>query len=169
MDTNKFFQSKTFLIALWGMAGLIIVLAVFRAGMIVGFHKAEFSYAWEENYHRNFAGPQNGYSKSLPRDFDNRNFIGSHGVIGQIIKIDASTLVIRGRDNIEKVVLVTNNTSIQRFRDAIKLSDLKIDDYIVVIGSPNSAGQITAKFIRLVPSPSSMRVPLAPFSPHINI
>ena len=42
-------------------------------------------------------------------------------------------------------------------RDEIKISDLKIGDFIVVIGSPNTDGQVEAKFIRLMPEPDLIR------------
>ena len=51
----------------------------------------------------------------------------------------------------EKIILVSDATIIKRFQDTIKLADLKVDDYIVVIGEPNNAGQIEAKLIRLMP------------------
>ncbi len=164
MDTNNFFQSKTFKIVLGCLGGLIIVLLIFKLGMVVGFKKANFSYRWGENYHQNFAGPRGGFFNRAIRDFSDQDFIGAHGVFGQIIKIDpiknkisngvdGSILVIKGQDNIEKVVLVKDNTVIDRFMETVKLSDLKVDDYIVVIGDPNESGQIEAKLIRIVPPP----------------
>ena len=149
MDFNKFFQSKTFKIVIWGIGGIIVFLLIFEAGMIVGFKKANFSYQWGENYHLNFAGPRGGFFK----EFSGRDFIGAHGVFGQIIKIDSSTLVIKGRDNVEKIVLIKDSTVIEHFRDTVKITDLKVDDYVVVIGEPNGVGQIEAKFIRILPLP----------------
>jgi hypothetical protein len=40
---------------------------------------------------------------------------------------------------------------IERLRETVKISDLKVDDFVVVIGEPNDSGQIEAKFIRLLP------------------
>jgi hypothetical protein len=51
-------------------------------------------------------------------------------------------------------VVIKEDTAIMRFRETIKPSDLKVDDSIVVIGEPNDAGQIEAKFIRVMPSPT---------------
>jgi hypothetical protein len=133
MDINKIIK----------LAGVIIILfIVFGAGVFVGTKKADFSFRWAENYQRNFGGPR----------------FNGHGVFGQIIKIDTSTstptssLVINGRDNVEKIVLIKENTIINGFRNNIKPDDLKVDDYIVVIGDPNDAGQIEAKLIRLMPA-----------------
>lgn len=163
MNFKNVFQSKILKIALWCLAGLIVSLLIFKAGTIVGLRKAGFSYKWGENYHQNFGGPRKGFF----RNFDEKDFISGHGVFGQIIKIDTAvesgqtasstesgqtnTLIIKGQDNVEKIVLVKSDTVIQQARKTIQISDLKVDDSIVVIGEPNEAGQIEAKFIRLSP------------------
>lgn len=156
MDFNKFFQSKSFKIIIWVIIGLAVFCFIFNIGMFIGFRKASFSYKWGENYHRNFAGPRQGFLRDFGRDFGGQDFIESHGVIGQIIKIEDSELVIKGPNDVEKVVLVKDKTVINRFRETIKVSDLKVDDQIVVIGEPNEAGQIEAKLIRLLPPPPPM-------------
>lgn len=165
MDFNKFFQSRTLKITLGTIVVIIIFLLVFDLGVMVGLRKANFSYKWGENYHRNFAGPRGGFLKDFGRG--GRDFIGAHGVFGQIIKIDGSTVIIKGRDNLEKIVVIKEDTAIMRFRETIKSSDLKVDDFIVVIGEPNDAGQIEAKFIRVVPpSTGDLLEPLPP-RPHV--
>ena len=58
MDINKFFHSKIFKFLVFGIAGLIVILLVFKVGTLIGFRKANFSYKWGENYHQNFAGPE---------------------------------------------------------------------------------------------------------------
>jgi hypothetical protein len=141
-------KSKTIL---WAVGGLIVLLLVFKAGMSVGYKKAGFSYRWGENYHRNFSGPRHGFMN----DFfsDKKDFIESNGAFGQIISVNGGTIVMRGRDNVEKIVLVKEDTTITRFREKVELSALKADDFIVAIGEPNSAGQIEARFIRIMPPP----------------
>lgn len=147
IDINKFLQSKLFKGIILAIGALIILLLVFQAGMMVGFRKANFSYRWADNYHQNFAGPRNGFSG----DFMGKDFIEANGVFGSIIKISSSSLAIKGRNDIEKIILLNNDTVIKRFENSIKPSDLKIDEPIVVIGSPNDAGQIEAKLIRVLP------------------
>ncbi len=149
MNISKILQSKKFKWLICGIAAFIVLLFVFKLGMVVGFRKADFSYKWGENYHRNFGGPRAGFFNNFSRDFMARDFIDAHGVFGQIIKIDGATLVIKGGGNVEKIVLVEENTIINRFRDAINISDLKVDDYITVVGEPNASGQIEAKLIRI--------------------
>lgn len=149
MNLNKFLQSKTLKIFLRIVFSLIVLLLVFNAGLMVGYRKAGFSYRWSENYHRNFGGPRNGFFDKLT----GQDFIQAHGTFGQIIKIDGSTLIVKGRDGVEKIVLLSDNTVIKRFHETIKLTDLKLDDFVVIISNPNNAGQTEAKFIRLMPMP----------------
>jgi hypothetical protein len=157
MDLNKIFstaggsasggQSKIFLGIICGIGAFIILLLVFKAGTMVGVRKADFSCRWSDNYHQNFGGPREGFMKG----FGDRDFIDANGTTGQIIKIDGSTLVIKGRNDVEKVILLKEDTTISGPTDKLKSTDLKIDEYVVVIGEPNAQGQIEAKLIRLLP------------------
>jgi len=149
MDFNKMFESKNFKGALIGVGAFIAVLLIFGAGMAIGFKKADFSFRWGDNYHKNFGGPRGGFFK----DFTGRDFIEAHGVFGQIIKIDGQMIIIKGQGNVERLVVVKDTTIINRGRETIKISDLKVDDSVVIVGQPNASGQIEAKLIRIMPLP----------------
>lgn len=147
-------QSKKFKWLAIGLAAFIVLLLVFQAGVFVGFRKARFSYAWGDNYHRMFGGPKGGFL----RDFQGADFISGHGTTGTIAKIDANTLIIKGQDGAEKTVTVEDNTSIKKGAEDIKITDLKVDERIVVIGNPKDDGSIVAEIIRVfdpnqIPSP----------------
>lgn len=157
MGINKFFQSKAFGGLIFGIAAFAILLLVFKVGTIVGVRKADFSCRWSDNYQRNFGGPRG----RMPAGFGDRDFIGASGTDGQIIKVDASTIIIKSRENIEKIVLIDDKTVIQRLRETIKPADLKVDENVVVIGEPNNSGQIEAKFIRVLPD--------MPMGPVLNV
>ena len=158
MKFKEFVQTKIFKIIVRIVIGLVVCLLVFAAGVSVGSRKANFSYKWGENYHRNFGGPKGGFL----REFRGEGFVEGHGTAGQIIKIDSLTststpsLVIKGAQEAEKVVLLKNDTVINRLKETIKSGDLKVDDYVVIIGKPNDAGQIEAKLIRIMPPPPAM-------------
>jgi len=157
MDFKNFIQfihSKTYTAIALSVALVAVIVLIFSIGMYAGFHKARFSYQWGENYHKNFGGPRGG----LFRDFGGKDLIDASGVAGQIMKINpstgsgqAATLVIKGRDNTEKIILVKEDTTIMRFKESVKLADIKLDDFVVAIGEPNDQGQIEAKFIRTMP------------------
>jgi hypothetical protein len=146
----------------WIIVGLLAIVAlflVFGLEVLVGEKKAKFSYLWAENYHRMFAGPKAGFLGNLRMPpfppFD--EFIEGHGTFGEIIKIEGNNLVVKGRGNVEKVIVVTEKTVIKSGREDIKFSDLKIGDMIVIIGSPNDKGQIEAKLIRVFPPKTGFR------------
>ena len=152
----KIFENRDVL--KWIIIGLVSFTAlvlVFGAGVKVGALKARYSYRWAENYHKNFAGPRGGFFDNFRRGFDDDDFIEAHGVFGSVIKIDTSTssgqatLIVKGKDNVEKTILIFDKTTISNRRDVIKFDGLKIDDQVVIIGSPNEQGQIEAKFIRV--------------------
>ncbi len=161
MDINTIFQSKAFKGLLIGIGIFILILTTLKIGIVVGLNKANFARGWSENYHRNFGGPRGGFFQP----FDDRELIDGHGVFGKIIKIDGSALIIKGKDNVEKVVVTDDGTSINRLRESIKVSDLKVDDYIVVIGEPDSSGQINAKLIRFMPAPPPGETSFMPPNP----
>ena len=142
-----------------GLLAIVVIVLVFGLGVFVGEKKAKFSYLWAENYHRMFAGPKAGFLGSLRMPpfppFD--EFIEGHGTFGEIIKIEGNNLVVKGRGNVEKVIVVTEKTVIKSGREDIKFSDLKIGDMIVIIGSPNEKGQIEAKLIRVFPPKTSFK------------
>jgi len=154
MELKQLIQSKPYMALVLLVAAIAVIFLIFGAGMYVGYHKARFSYQWGENYHKNFGGPRGG----IFRDFGGKDLIDANGIDGRVIKVvpstnsgQAATLIIKGRDNVEKIVLVKEDTVIRRFTETIKLGDLKVDNNIVAIGEPNDQGQIEAKFIRTMP------------------
>jgi len=145
-DIKKVFESKVAFRILVGVGIVVVSLLIFSAGITVGFHKASFGRAWGDNYERNFGMRPN---RSM---FDRDNFPNANGAVGKIIKIQLPTIIVQDKDNTEKVILIKDDTKIQKMMSVVKPSDLTVDDYVVVIGSPNNQGQIEAKLIRIMPA-----------------
>ena len=148
MEFKNWFQSKTATNVLIVVGIIIVVLVIFEAGIFVGFHKASFSYRLGENYYQTFGGPRGDFGEIAGNGFPNTN-----GVNGKIIKINLPSIVIEDQTSIERVVVITDDTSIRKFREEIKPEDLKVGDYVVIIGSPNDSAQTEAHLIRLIPPP----------------
>ncbi len=147
---KKIFHSLRSKKLLIGIGAFIIILLSFQAGMMVGFHKAASSYRFGDNYYHEFEG------RNHERGFmDNLRFPDSHGAMGRIVSVHLPSLVIADPYNAEKVVILTSDTVIRRFRDTLEQGALKVNDFIVAIGSPNEKGEIEAKLIRLLPPPPS--------------
>ena len=155
MENKNIFDSKLFGIIILSVTGLIVISFVFGVGVFVGMKKADFSFKWANEYHHNFGGPQGGFlGNMMSQDFTNSN-----GVFGKIIKIDISgentALTINDKDNVEKIVSSGNETTVRFQRRNEKVSDLKVGDSIVVVGEPQSNGQIEAELIRVMPAAPS--------------
>ncbi len=151
---NKKINKDTLKWIIVGFIGFAVIVLIFASGVFVGGMKAKFSYRWAENYHKNFGGPRNGFMEIMP--FLPGDFIEGHGTFGEIIKINDSDLVIRGREDMEKVINITKDTIIKNGRETIKKENLKVGSQIVVIGSPNEQGQIEAELIRFFDNEDGM-------------
>lgn len=130
-----------------GLVGFIVIILIFGAGVKVGTLKARYSYRWADNYHTNFAGPRGGFLGDW-RKFPAGDFIGGHGVFGEIIELNDSGFVVKGRGDIEKVVVTTGDTVVKKGRETAE-DGFKVGDRVTIIGSPNEEGQIEAKLIRI--------------------
>ena len=151
MSPKDLIESKKMRAVLYTLGLAILGLGIFQAGVMVGYRKAAFSYNWGNSYYRTFGERGGGFSHG-PQMMG--NFLNAHGATGRIVKITLPTFIIEGgEDHVEKEILVKDNTIIRRFRDTLTSSDLKIDDFVVIIGSPNDTSQIEAKLIRLLPLP----------------
>jgi hypothetical protein len=134
--------------AVYLVGGFLFFVFVFQLGVVVGYKKASFSYRLGEEYHRSFNGPKSGM---MPRDLGPQPFFEAHGAIGKIINLDLPTLVVQSPDGSEKLISITSSTIVRQFRDDLKISDLKLDDIVVVVGAPNEEGRVEAKLIRVMP------------------
>jgi hypothetical protein len=90
------------------------------------------------------------------------NFPNADGAIGKILKIELPNIIVQDKDNTEKVIVLSTTTQIQKMKTAITQNDLQVNDFVVVIGSPNAQGQIDAKFIRVLPLGMSAPTPQTP-------
>ncbi|MFA5961834.1 MAG: hypothetical protein WC848_04090 [Parcubacteria group bacterium] len=163
MDTKEVVKSKNFKLAASIIGIALIVLVSFAGGVAVGLHKARFSYQWGQNYERNFmgAGFRNvpdcdhgliggcGGMMDIPRNVEGRDFRNAHGLAGTIISISGSNLIVKDHDSKENTVTVTDKTIIKDRNSDIKITDLRANEQIVVMGAPNDQGAVNADLIRV--------------------
>lgn len=133
------------------IGAVIIVVIIFQAGVMFGFRKAGFAMNWNANYSRGMHDPRFMLSPFAGRDTDLR----PNGIVGEIVSINLPSIMIKGKTTTEEVVLINPKTIIHKMRNTATTTDLKIGDSIVVIGQPNSDGQINASLIRIIPANSS--------------
>jgi hypothetical protein len=156
-DINEKIKSVTPGKVIGAIIILAVILGIFQAGVFVGFSKASFHYNFGDNYYRNFGQPGGRMERSMMKPLndigmrlmDERS--GGHGTFGKIIKINLPNIVVLGPDNIEKIVLINSTTTIHMGRTQVVTDNLIMDQDIVVLGTPNESGEISANFIRIMP------------------
>lgn len=148
--TNKDKRLKVMQRFVKAIAVIVIALIIFKIGVFVGYRKAGFSYRFGENYYRTFGGQRLDSGRGMMNGFMHDNMPGGHGVTGKVIKVSLPTIIVEGSDNIEKVININNDTLIRNMMDTATPTDIKIDDSIIVIGSPTPTGEIDAKLIRII-------------------
>jgi hypothetical protein len=164
-DLKKITQSKYFIAALGALGSLIAGAVIFGAGIYVGEHRAKYSYQWGANYERNFVGGpgrmgdvrnpggfggvEDGRPMGMMGNFEGRDFRNGHGIAGTIVSISDNNIVVKDRSGKENTITVTDKTLIKTGQADIKITDLKADDNIVVIGNPGESGVVNADLIRV--------------------
>jgi hypothetical protein len=152
MDLKKINESKVVRDTIIVIGIIIVVLGILRVGMSLGERRARFAGAFGDNFERNFVGQRGGMmERGMMGGFWNDKLPSAYGAVGTILSINLPQVVINGQDNLEKTVLVSTSTAIRLFQENVLSSNLKIGDYIIVIGNPNSNGQIEARLIRVAP------------------
>ncbi len=151
MNAKEIVQSKKFkvLVALCGVS--LVALLSFASGVVVGLHKARFSYRFGENYERNFAtnfGPGMGRTGGM-MSFGNNGFRNSHGIVGEILSVSGESLLIKDRNNQESTIRVSGLTVINSGQDTVDITQLKTGDQVAVVGRPGEDGVIDARLIRI--------------------
>lgn len=153
-EIKKAFSSKLLSIVLSLLGVFLLVMLVFSAGVSVGFNKASYGRAWGEHYQENFGGGRFGLqANDLGRMGMMDDFTNPHGTAGKIIKIELPNILVSDEDGTEKTIVITDDTNIRKTSTNILATDLLVDDFVVVVGSPNLRGVIEAKMLRVLPSP----------------
>jgi hypothetical protein len=72
------------------------------------------------------------------------------GVFGQIEEIDGSTIVVTGFNGQQTVVQITDTTLIEKYA-SVTAADLAIGEQVIVSGSENDDGSVTARSVQVAP------------------
>jgi hypothetical protein len=99
-----------------------------------------------------YAGMKKSSSDS-PRQFQggqraSRGFGGGGVTQGEVISFDNQMLTLKGRDGGSKVIVVTDTTKVLKSVTGVK-SDVKTGSSVVIMGTQNSDGSITAETLQL--------------------
>jgi hypothetical protein len=131
------------------LGSILVILLIFQAGIVVGYHEGAFTHAWSDDYYRGSNDP-----RSLLAPFMHGGSDGNpHGAAGQILSVQLPELMIKNPDSSEQVVIVSATTTIRILHDSATSTELKAGEGVIVIGMPDESGRIQASFIRIIPKP----------------
>lgn len=130
---------------LLGIAVLVVLLAAFEAGMLVGARRVSHFSHWCEQNERMFAPPGPAQFFNVPFSPD------GHGVFGNVLSTSGTSMTVEGQDGIEHVVIIVGDTLVRRGQDNLTSTDVHPNDHVGVFGDPDDDGDIEAKLIRIFP------------------
>lgn len=131
---------------------LVILLAVYQIGTIIGFRQARFACQWGEKYGIMIGMPLHapGSGPGGPMfDFPRRGIPSPNGANGIVVSITGRGFVVKGDDGIEKTVIISSSTQMRKGGSDARLIDVLPEDRVVIFGAPDDAGEIVAGFIRV--------------------
>lgn len=134
---------------------LIILIAVFFVGGGIGF------FAGKGMTNRNSQNPQSGFAnRGNQGGMTNGSNRGGQGgsmmrgggfANGEVSSVDANSIVVKMRDGSSKIVLYAPSTEIGKFTTGV-LSDVVVGKQIMINGTANSDGSVTATNIQIRPN-----------------
>ena len=142
------YAHKGMRISLYVIGGLFVLSAILQLGIFIGYHKATFARDWSDSYGRNFGMERPDSFRGMMRG----GLPMPHGSVGKILTVTLPTFVIEDKDGTEKTIIVSDTTILREGPNTASSSTLHADDFVVILGEPNTEGQIEAKLIRIMPS-----------------
>lgn len=118
-----------------GVGIALVLLLVFFAGVRVGSRREVTFPFWERRH-------------PIEGGFVHGNF--GHGVVGSVDSIGDNTFIVKDRMGGLKTILVNDKTQLRSDGSAIKFTDLKKDDRVIILGDPKpEEGAIVARVVRV--------------------
>ena len=133
---------------------ILVILIVLAVGVGSFFAGMKFQESKRSNIRGQFGGGAGGRFGGQFQGAGNR--AGFRPVTGEIINADDKSITVRLQDGSSKIILLSDKTEINKADKATK-TDLKAGEQVVVFGSENSDGSVTAQNIQLNPQFGRMR------------
>ena len=146
-------MNKTIMVPV--IIGVLTLSLGFFGGMTYQKSKTTSQFARAGNRQVNGTFPQNGTGQR------NGAVRGNAPVSGKIINQDATSITIQSADGSNKIVIISDQTKVNKTQEA-SVTELKTGDEVMVIGTQNTNGSLTAQSIsigRFMATPSALVKP----------
>lgn len=127
------------------IAAVLVAAVFFGAGY---FTAGLFNKPGMPNGGQFMANGANGQRSNVQR-MANRNPMGGF-INGELVKKDASSFSVKQRDGSMKLVLITSSTKAMKMAES-NLGEFAIGQQVMVTGSSNSDGSLTAQTVQIRP------------------
>lgn len=125
------------------------ILIIFVVAILVGAGAFFGGMKYQQSKRQNFAR-QFGQGQEVRADKTQGNRQGFRPVNGEIISSDDKSITVKMQDGGSKIVLLSDKTEISKASSGVK-EDLKTGEKVMVVGTENSDGSVTAQNIQLNP------------------
>ncbi len=115
------------------LLGFILIVLIFKTGMLVGKSKSHFSASKAGNYHKNF-------SKHMGKKFSSWKK-SAYSSYKEVVKLTESGFVVKGADGEEQEVVVSQDTVILKGEAKIG-NTVSVGDKVYVTGSLVEASMV---------------------------
>jgi len=148
-------MNRTLSIVLGSIVVLALIGGAFYGGTLYGKQQAQTAFSER----RTFGGAGSGAFPAAdlngtPQPEMRGAFFqggGGGGVFGQIEEINGDTMVIAGGNGQKTTVKVTDTTLIEKYA-SVTVTDLQPGETVIVSGSSNTDGSITARSVQVAPA-----------------
>ena len=128
----------------------VLAIALLIVGLVAGFLSGMmYQKSQTSNNASRFAGA-NGQSRGRFGQNGGASNGGQRPVIGSIINQDQNSITVKLQDGSSKIILLSGTTAINK-TDTGTVSDLKSGENVLVTGTTNSDGSVTAQNIQINP------------------
>lgn len=128
---------------------IILIVLIFVVGGVGFLGGMKYQQSKRTISNRQFVNGQFGNGQGA-RNGQNGNRMGFRPVSGEIISSDDKSITVKLADGSSKIVLLSDKTEINQAASATK-EDLKTGEKVMVVGTDNSDGSVTAQNIQLNP------------------
>jgi hypothetical protein len=135
---------------------IIAIILVIAAGTGGFFGGMKYQQGKQRSNLRQFAGNRLGARTGENGTGGNNNLVGFRPVSGEIIESDDKSITVKLQDGSSKIVLLAESTQFLKSLSGSK-ADLKVGDKVMVVGSDNTDGSVTAQNIQI--NPPARRTP----------
>lgn len=131
---------------------VVVAIVAVVGGFIIGVKYQEFEFAKSMQNRfpgmRNVGGEMGTNTNRLANGRDQQ--MGFRGTNGEVIKRDATSMTVKMGDGSSKLVLISDSTKVTTSAET-DIKDVMVGSKVVVVGSTNPDGSITAQNIQLNP------------------